>query len=250
MTNCWNLWHGCHKISPGCKNCYVYRQDALFDKDSSIVNKTKSFELPIKRKRNGEYTIPSGETIYTCFTSDFFVEEADLWRADAWKMIKERSDLNFLIITKRIDRFKNHIPADWNKGYDNVAIACTVENQDRADFRLPIYLKLPIKHKIIICEPLLEKINLSSYLNDSIEMVVVGGESGNSARICNYDWILDIRQQCINFNVNFHFKQTGANFKKDGKTYRILRKFQHQQAKKANINYKNGVNLKSTPFNL
>lgn len=246
----WNLWHGCHKISPGCKNCYVYLQDALFDKDSSIVTKTKNFDLPIKRKRNGEYKIPSSETIYTCFTSDFFVEDADLWRPAAWKIIKERSDLNFLIITKRIDRFHCHLPEDWGTGYNNIAIACTIENQDRANFRLPIYSKLPIKHKIIICEPLLEKIDLSSYLNDSIEMVIAGGESGNEARICDYTWVLNLRQQCINSNVNFHFKQTGANFKKDGKTYRIVRKFQHSQAKKANIDYNEHFRSSLAPFDL
>ena len=80
----WNLWHGCHKISPGCKNCYVYRFDAAFNRDASIVSKNADFGLPLKRKRNGEYKIPAGETVYTCFTSDFFLKEADEWRIEAW----------------------------------------------------------------------------------------------------------------------------------------------------------------------
>ena len=33
----WNPWHGCKKISPGCLNCYVYRRDAEFGKDSRKV---------------------------------------------------------------------------------------------------------------------------------------------------------------------------------------------------------------------
>ena len=45
----WNPWHGCTKISPGCKNCYVYRRDAEFGKDASVVHKTASFDLPIKK---------------------------------------------------------------------------------------------------------------------------------------------------------------------------------------------------------
>lgn len=81
----WNLWHGCHKLSQGCKHCYVYRGDAKRNIDSSVVTQTKSFDLPIQKKRNGEYKIPSGTYVYTCFTSDFFVEDADGWRAEAWK---------------------------------------------------------------------------------------------------------------------------------------------------------------------
>jgi len=232
----WNLWHGCHKISPGCKHCYVYRQDAKYEKDSSIVAKTKNFDLLIRKNRKGEYKISTGQTVYTCLTSDFFIQDADSWRPDAWSMIKERRDLKFLIITKRIDRFNVGLPDDWNDGYENVEILCTVENQDRADYRLPIFKKLPIRHKSICCEPILEKIDLSAYLDTSIEMVVVGGESGNEARICDYNWILDIRKQCIKYGTDFWFKQTGAYFKKDGQIYRVLRKYQHSQAKKAGIN--------------
>lgn len=44
-------------------------------------------------------------------------------------MIKERSDLNFMILTKRIERFFESLPNDWGDGYDNVYIGCTVENQ-------------------------------------------------------------------------------------------------------------------------
>ena len=117
-------------------------------------------------------------------------------------------------------------------------IGCTVENQDRADFRLPIFRALPIKHKSIIIAPLLEKIDISAYIDESIEEVSVGGESGYNARPCNYDWILDIRRQCVEKNVPFRFHQTGANFIKDGKIYRIKRAFQRSQARKANINFR------------
>lgn len=232
----WNPWHGCHKLSAGCKNCYVYRLDAKYEKDSSIITKTGNFNLPIKKTRTKEYKLQTKEIVYTCFTSDFFVEEADDWRIDAWKMISARSDLHFLIVTKRIDRFLVNLPWDWKDGYDNVTICCTCENQDRADYRLPILLNLPIKHKQIICEPLLEKIDLSPYLNSSIEGVTVGGESGEEARICNYNWILNLHSQCLEKKVPFHFKQTGAKFVKDGKLYKIKRMDQHSQAKKANIN--------------
>jgi protein gp37 len=231
----WNPWHGCHKVSLGCQNCYVYRIDASFERDSSIVTKTANFSLPLRKKRNGSYSLTSDETVYTCFSSDFFLEEADDWRVEAWQMIRLRNDLRFFIITKRIDRFLVNLPHDWGDGYDNVTICSTCENQNMADYRLPILLSLPIKHKLIVCEPLLESINLSAYLSDSIKEVVVGGESGSNARVCNYEWVLSIRNQCYEKKVSFHFKQTGANFVKDGRLYSIKRQDQHSQAEKAGI---------------
>lgn len=233
----WNLWHGCHKLSTGCKHCYVYRGDARREVDSSVVVRTKNFDLPLRKKRNGEFKIPSGTFVYTCFTSDFFVEDADKWRAEAWEMIRCRSDLHFMMITKRIDRFSDCLPDDWGDGYDNVTICCTVENQACADYRLPIYRRAPIKHKIIICEPLLERIDLSTYaVGEWIEQIVAGGESGYEARPCDFEWVMDLRRICVENKVDFWFKQTGSKFVKDGKTYNVKRQFQHSQARKAEIN--------------
>lgn len=237
MNDTWNPWHGCRKISAGCQNCYVYRHDAKYDIDSTAVVKNKSFYAPAERYKYGNYKMnPPAGIIYTCFTSDFFLDDADKWRGECWQMIKQRRDVTFFIITKRIHRFAECIPDDWGDGYDNVHICCTCENQKAADLRLPIFLKAPIKQKSIICEPLLESIDLSGYLDKSIiKEVTVGGESGNEARVCNFDWVLDIRRQCIEAGVDFHFRQTGARFIKDGKLYRIERKFQHSQSRKANI---------------
>lgn len=233
----WNLWHGFHKLSAGCKYCYVYRGDARREVDSSVVVRTKNFDLPLRKKRNGEFKIPPGTFVYTCFTSDFFVEDADKWRAEAWEMICYRSDLHFMMITKRIDRFSDCLPDDWGDGYDNVTICCTVENQTCADYRLPIYRMAPIKHKIIICEPLLERIDLSTYaVGEWIEQIVAGGESGYEARPCDFEWVMDLRRICVENKVEFWFKQTGSKFVKDGKTYDVKRQFQHSQARKAGIN--------------
>ncbi len=233
----WNPWHGCHKKSAGCLNCYMFRRDSEYEKDSTIVTKTNSFDLIIKKKKDGTYKVQDDNGyVYLCMTSDFFIEEADEWRVEIWKMVKERKDLNFFIITKRIERFNVSLPDDWKDGYDNVTICSTCENQKTADERLPILLDLPIKHREIIHEPMLEKINIEKYLQSKkIEMVTCGGESGSRARECNYDWILNTREQCIKNNVSFYFKQTGANFRKDGKLYNVARKDQMKQARKANI---------------
>lgn len=232
----YNPWHGCHKISAGCVNCYMFRGDKRFDRDANTVRKTQAFSLPIQKKRDGEYKVKSHTTLYTCLTSDFFIEEADEWRNEVWRMIKERADCHFFIITKRIHRCLECFPSDWGLGYDNVTIACTVENQTQADLRLSLFKMYPIKHKIIICEPILENIDLSQYLDTSIEEILVGGESGPNARACNYDWVLDLRAQAEMYKIDFTFKQTGANFIKQNKTYKIERINQLGQAKRANIN--------------
>ncbi len=233
----WNPWHGCVKYSPGCQNCYVYRRDGLYDLDASKVRKTAAFGLPLQKKRDGAFRLPSGSQVFTCFTSDFFLDQADAWRPEAWRMMRERADLSFFFITKRILRFYEGLPADWGDGYPNVAVGVTCENQHTADQRLSFLRALPIRDKRIICEPLLEAVDLSPYLPDGIRQVVAGGESGPRARPLRYEWILSLRDQCQSQGVSFLFKQTGALFEKDGRTYRIQRNQQMSQARKAGISF-------------
>jgi len=231
----WNPWHGCMKISEGCRNCYVYRMDAAHGLDASLVRQTADFDLPVRRLKNSRYKIPAGQEVFTCLSSDFFLEAADRWRSRAWEMIRQRSDLHFFIITKRIMRAAQCLPEDWGGGYDNVTIACTVENQAMSDMRIPAYLALPMRHRCIICEPLLERVDL--HLRPELQQVIAGGESGPNARECRYEWIADIRQQCIRSGVGFRFKQTGARFVKDGRMYRIDRKDQMPQARRAGMDF-------------
>ena len=244
----WNPWHGCHKISPGCANCYVYRRDESIGKDASIVSKTGDYDLPLKRNRHKEFKVtPDDGTVYTCMTSDFFLEDADEWRQECWDIIRFRQDLSFHIITKRIDRFEKCMPSDWGDGWDNVTISSTCENQDRTDYRLPILLELPIKHKQVICEPLLGEINMEKYLSTGlIKHVTCGGESGPNARLCDFRWVQEVRRECIRCGVPFTFKQTGALFLKDGKTYHIDRKDQIPQAQKSGYSYIPGTNSASS----
>ncbi len=235
----WNPWHGCHKLSPGCANCYVYRRDESIGKDASVVKKTNDYKLPLKKTRQGEYklTKESG-IIYTCMTSDFFLEDADEWRQGCWDMIRARRDLSFYIITKRIDRFGECIPSDWGDGWNHVTICSTCENQAQADYRLPILLSHPIKHREVICEPMLEEIHMEKYLaTGRIEHVTCGGESGPNARPCDFTWIKEVRRECVRCNIPFTFKQTGAVFIMDGKTYHIERRHQMSQAAKSGYSY-------------
>ena len=186
--------------------------------------------------------IKGGKILATCFATDFFLPEADEWRKESWAMIKERQDIDFLILTKRIDRFPVSLPSDWDGGYENVNIGCTVENQKSADYRLPLFLSYPIKRRFIACAPLLEAIDLTPYLH-VVEHVTVGGETGREARECDYDWVLDIRKQCIEAKVTFWFKNTGSFFKRNGAVEKVNPFKQTSMAKELKIDILDGKRL-------
>ncbi len=232
----WNPWRGCKKCSEGCLHCYIHKGDAKRGVDTGEIVQIKDFEKPVERLKNGSFKMKSG-VVYTCFSTDFLLKEADPWRGRCWEIIHQRQDCTFLFLTKRIDRFMQCIPKDWGEGYDNVVVCCTVENQKNADYRLGIFQNLPIRHKCITAQPLLERIDIEKYLDD-IELVVVGGESDTLARALDYDWVLDIREQCVRKNVSFEFRQCGTHFIKDGQQYKLQTNVLCAQAKKADINFK------------
>ena len=136
----WNPWRGCHKHSEGCKYCYIHKGDYKRRIDTNNIVKTDNFYAPIAKNKSGAYKIKSGQMVYLCFSTDFLIEDADGWRGECWNMIRERSDLHFIFLTKRIERFMDCVPSDWNDGYENVTVGCTVENQDRADYRLSPFI--------------------------------------------------------------------------------------------------------------
>lgn len=232
----WNPWRGCKKCSDGCLHCYIHKGDAKRGVNTSEIVKTDDFYKPVAKLKNGNFKMKSG-IVYMCFSTDFLIEEADEWRGECWEMIKSRPDCTFLFLTKRIERFSECVPEDWGEGYENVVVCCTIENQKNADKKLSVFHELPIKHRCITAQPLLERISIEKYL-DNVELVVVGGESDKDARPLEYDWVLDIREQCIRKNVEFEFRQCGTHFIKDGKQYKLQTRDLCSQARKAGINFK------------
>jgi len=215
----WEPWTGCYKQSDGCTYCYFYGPYSKRCGQNQIT-KTDDFYRPVEtvympRKNITKYKMAGGKTCFTCFATDFFLPEADEWRKEAWQIMKQRPDLTFVFLTKRIDRFFVSLPDDWGDGYDHVRIGCTVENQEMADDRLPLYISCPIKHRWIICSPMLSKMDLSPYLH-AVDSVRASGESGREARVLDFDWILSLRDQCEKAGIPFLFDGTGSHFMQDG----------------------------------
>jgi protein gp37 len=161
--NTWNPWYGCHKVSAGCKNCYMYRSLPGFGKQPYIVQRSKTtFRDPLlwqkTAHKRGELT-----KIFVCSWSDFFIEEADAWRAEAWEIMRQCPDLVFLILTKRIERAEACLPEDWGEGWENVWLGVSVEDQTAAKLRVRQLMKIPAVGHFISAEPLLGLVDLVRY---------------------------------------------------------------------------------------
>jgi protein gp37 len=117
-----------------------------------------------------------------------------------------------------------------------------VENQEVADYRLPLFLSFPIKRRYIACAPLLSSIDLSPYLS-GIDHVTFGGETSREARTCDYDWVLDIREQCLAAGATFWFKNTGSRFKCNGEIQKVNAFKETSIAKELDISKLDGKRL-------
>lgn len=219
MHDIWNPWHGCVKCSEGCAHCYMYFLDSQRGHNGAEIYRTKTgFHYPLSRDRAGNYKVKSGEQLRVCMTSDFFLEQADPWRREAWEIMDQRRDISFFLLTKRPERVEKCLPYNWGDGWEHIFFNVTCENQRRADERIPILYSLPFKHKGIMTAPLLGPIEIEKYLAmGQIEQVICGGENYDGARPCDYDWVRSLHRQCANQNVTFCFIETGTNFIKDGR---------------------------------
>lgn len=173
--------------------------------------------------------------MFTCSWSDFFLEEADGWRDQAWDVIKNTPNNTYQILTKRIENVATRLPGDWGDGYENVWLGVSAENQEMANLRIPLLLNIPAKIKFLSLEPLLGPINLyeaksivaaglsvmnagrfgedaePSWEEGLVDWVIVGGESGLPAyaRPMHPGWAIEILAECQQANIPFFFKQWG-----------------------------------------
>lgn len=239
MHSIWNPWHGCVRCSEGCLNCYMYYLDEMRGRNGAEIYRTSGAGYPLSKDRSGRYKIRSGEMISVCMASDFFLEEADPWRPEAWDIMRQRSDVIFYLLTKRPQRVRQCLPEDWGEGWDNIFFNVTCENQERADERIPLLLDLPFRHKGLNCAPLLGPIRIGKYLDSgSIEQVACGGENYGGTRCCDFAWVQSLREECASREITFCFLETGTVFIKDGKRYTIPgKREQTRQALRSGMNY-------------
>jgi protein gp37 len=185
----------------------------------AVVRSAKAtFRLPLSNR------VKAGDRILTCSWSDFFHEKADPLRADAWAIIRQRPDVQFLVLTKRPERFQKCLPPDWGAGWPNVMLLVTAENQEMADLRIPLLLETPAALRGVSIEPALGDIDfvrIAAYVHRrtrstmqpdfplGLHWLILGGETGPDARPMHPGWARSIRDQCKAAAVPFYFKQWG-----------------------------------------
>jgi protein gp37 len=200
----YNPWYGCHKKSPGCRNCFA---EYVLKEHFNKVTKAKSF-YNIK-------TYPQKSKIMVALLSDFYISDADDWRDEVWEMIKDRSDCEFTIVTKFPERIAEHTP-EWVSKAPNLAIAVTMENELTRILRSPFIKDLPFIHKLIFAQPLQERLNLLPLLRTGmIDQVNACGEVTEGGEITHYTDFQALLHDCISADVNFKIGLTGTNFQKE-----------------------------------
>lgn len=238
-----NPWWGCTKVSTGCENCYAeaFAKRLGFNvwgnnprKFFTVGAWKKPLQWNAKARKNGQRA-----RVFCGSMCDVFEDNDALGipREDLWELIRNTSQLDWLLLTKRPENMIDMLPHEWvddfAKGHyykgmpDNVWLGVTAENQEMADKRIPELLKIPAKIRFLSCEPLLEKINLvgpalreykpkiggdwrrneGKLIENGISWVIVGGESGPNKRPINLNWARSIRDQCQEATIPFFMKQ-------------------------------------------
>ncbi len=223
----WNPVAGCTILSPGCTNCYAMRLAARLavmglpkyagttrksggrHKWNSVVKiDPSSLDTPRQWKK--------GRLIFVNSMSDLFHEEVPLaYIKKVFGVMQETPQHTYQVLTKRAGRLEEL--SDKLLWPVNVWMGVSVENSDY-QYRIDHLRRTSAKTKFLSLEPLLGPLDELD-LRD-IDWAIAGGESGPGARPMPVDWVRSIRDQCIDANVAFHFKQWGGKNKK--KAGRIL----------------------------
>ena len=181
-----NFWQGCRPVSEGCANCYMYRDKRRYGQDPAKVVRSKDATFKAARK----WKTPA--RVFVCSWSDFFIEEADEWRAEAWEEIRKYPHLTWMILTKRPQNILNRLPSDWGNGWPNVFLGVTAENQEQADKRIPILLQIPAAVRFVSVEPMLSNINIVPYIGHNAYKCGCGWhDTENTLFISGYDKCID-----------------------------------------------------------
>lgn len=208
----WNPILGCSKVSSGCKNCYAETFTNRF-----IGVKGHPFEQGFQiRLRPDKINEPRSwkppRKIFTCSMSDLFHEEVPFeFIEKVFDVMNAERRHTFQILTKRVERLSElSAKLKWNS---NIWIGVSVEDEANL-FRIKYLQSVPAAVRFISFEPLLgplPKMNL-----DGIDWAIVGGESGVRARRMEIEWVYGLRDQCINQQIPFFFKQLGSKHGKKG----------------------------------
>jgi protein gp37 len=189
----------------------MYRDKTRYGQDPATVVRSKpgTFNAPLHWKDPAR--------VFVCSWSDFFIEDADDWRDEAWEIMRRTPHLTYMLLTKRAENIKDRLPPDWP--LKNVWLGVTAENQETANQRLAVLLfDVPAVKRFVSVEPMVGPVDLGHALckawsdggltmGNYLDWVICGGESGPEAREMLPKWALLLKRQCADTNTPFFMKQ-------------------------------------------
>ena len=217
----WNPLTGCTKLSPGCRNCYAERLSRRlqamgqeqYRNGFQLTLHTTMLDAPLQwRKPRTVFVNSMSDLFHEAVPDDFIRSVFDVMRRASWH--------RFQVLTKRASRLASLAPTlEWSP---NIWMGVSVETEAYVH-RIGDLLRAPACVRFLSLEPLLGP--LPNLPLQGVDWVIVGGESGPSARPMDESWVVDIRQQCSQASIPFFFKQWGGVNKKkrgrllDGRTW-------------------------------
>lgn len=243
-----NPWEGCTKVSPGCANCYAEARNARWGGGTATnwgKGKPRRRTTPTNWKKPFQWNRKSAQEgvrkkVFCASLADWLDDEVPIeWLTDLVILILRTPFLDWQLLTKRPQNFDDrmhevyeqlafkNMMQEWfavgawlsNDPPLNVWVGTSVEDQERANERIPLLLEIPAAKHFLSCEPLLEhtiirpKLSAPIHGKDSIDWVIVGGESGPNCRAFNPEWARSIREECQVANTAFFMKQMGGTRK-------------------------------------
>jgi len=221
-----NPWIGCSKVSPGCAHCYAEAINTRMKWAEWKAGGKRFRNSERYRRRPYQWNLRAAvkrERVFCASMADWLDPDTPPeWRTDLIDLISKTPNLDWLLLTKRIERFFD-FEIELPK---NVWLGVTAENQETWNQRLPVLLSIPATVHFVSAEPLLGQIKMGEFRPD---WLIAGGESGPGARPMESAWIKNLRDECDARTV-FFFKQWGGKNKKlagrelDGRTYSAIPK--------------------------
>lgn len=214
----WNPVTGCDKLTAGCKFCYAEVMSKRL-KAMGVEKYKNNFKLTIHEDElKVPYSWKKSRVVFVNSMSDLFHKDVPIeFIQKVFKVMRENPQHIFQVLTKRADVLRYYDSEGWLKWSHNIWMGVSVENE-KVKNRIDLLRQTGARVKFLSCEPLIGSIpdmNLNG-----IDWVIVGGESGRKPRPMNEEWVADIKNQCLDSDVAFFFKQWGGTNKK--KTGRLL----------------------------
>jgi len=206
----WNPVTGCTKISPGCKNCYAERMAKRL-KAMGVPQYRNGFKLTLQEDALSiPYRWKKPRLVFVNSMSDLFHKDVPLvFIQRVFRSIADNAQHQFQVLTKRPELALAYATdLDWPP---NLWLGTSIENALVVD-RVRTLAQIPAAVRFLSVEPLIGPIPRLPLKN--IDWVIVGGESGPGARPMDAEWVTQIRDRCVKFDVPFFFKQWGGVQKK------------------------------------